>query len=395
MSLFDHISLAPADPILGLTASYFSDPREKKVNLGVGYYKDDSLKTPIMQSVKEAEKIILDSQPSKEYLPIEGDKLLIDKVGALVFGACFWESQRHRIAGFQTLGGTGALKIGGTFFEHLLARPLFLPSPTWPNHRAVFNGCRLSVAEYPYYEHKTAQIKCEMLCRLFEETVQQSIIVLHASCHNPTGCDPSMQQWSAIAESLAKNNHIPFFDFAYLGLGRGIEQDASAVRLFAQKDFEMCVAFSAAKCFSLYGERVGALFIVAKNSRNAEHIASRVKQLIRANYSNPPRHGAAIVAHILSDSLLRAKWQEELEGMRKRIYTLRNRFAQRLQTEGYDCDSIRQGLGMFTLLKSTPDQVQKLSREYGIYMPSDGRINICGLNEKNIDYVIEALKEIL
>jgi aspartate/tyrosine/aromatic aminotransferase len=393
MPFFERVPLAPPDPILGLTASYLADSREKKVNLGVGYYKDEMLRTPIMQCVKKAEKILWESEPNKEYLPIDGHKALVEKVGEMVFGHAFWKKEQSRIAGFQTIGGTGALKIGGTFCKEEVDRPLFIPLPTWPNHRTVFTGCHLRVESYPYYDLKTDQLVCDPFIAFLEKREEESIIVLHASCHNPTGQDPSMKQWEAIAEVMRRKKLIPFFDFAYQGFGEGLDEDAKAVRLFAQSGFEMFVAVSSAKNFSLYGERVGALFILAQTAKSAEHITSRVKQMIRTNYSNPPKHGAAVVAHILCDAPLHEQWRIELHHMRERIHRMRNALAERLiqRSETRDFQHLKNGLGMFCFTGLDGPQVERLDLEYGIHMPRDGRINVCGLNQNNIDYVVDSI----
>ncbi|HEY2810163.1 MAG TPA: amino acid aminotransferase [Rhabdochlamydiaceae bacterium] len=393
MHFFEQVPLAPPDPILGLISAFHADPRENKVNLGVGYYRDACMRTPIMACVKEVEKILVESESNKEYLAIDGHRALIDKLGALVFGEGFWESEQNRIAGFQTLGGTGALKVGGTFFQEEMPRPVLLPFPTWPNHRNVFKGCHLPVEEYPYYSRETNTLELDKMRKDFSQREAGCIVVLHASCHNPSGCDPTLEQWEELAKCLLKHSHIPFFDFAYQGLGAGVAEDAVAVRLFAEKGCEMCVAFSAAKNFSLYGERVGALFIIAKNSKTKEHIHSRVKQMIRANYSNPPRHGAAIVAHILSDPSLKSHWMLEVKHMRERIDAVRKDFSERLMAKNRERDFsyVQKGKGMFCMSGLTKAHVDALIAEYGIYMPSDGRINLCGISQGNSDYVINAL----
>jgi aspartate aminotransferase len=396
MSFFEHVPMAPPDPIFGLTAEFFADPREQKVNLGVGYYKDEMLRTPILKSVKEAERIILESEPNKEYLPIEGHGALIDKVGELVFGEKFWETEKGRIAGCQTIGGTGALKIAGTFCKEEFDKPLFLPSMTWPNHRGVFKACRLHVEDYPYYDEDSHVLAFDALCVFLEKCERKSIILLHAICHNPTGIDPSLEEWKRIASIMDKKELVPFFDFAYQGLGMGIDEDAAAVRYFAERGFEMFVAFSAAKNFSLYGERVGALFIVSKVAKTKEHILSRVKQMIRTNYSNPPRHGAELVAHILCDADLKNLWKEELDGMLRRIQFVRRELVDRLnrQAKMHNFTHLKNGHGMFCCAGLDELQVNRLRREGAIYMPLDGRINVCGLNENNLDYVVESIVKV-
>lgn len=395
MSFFDKVILAPPDPILGLTEAYLADSRVNKVNLGVGYYKDNMLRTPILDSVKMAEKILLESEPNKEYLPIVGHRALIEKVGEMLFGFTFWEKERARIAGFQAIGGTGALKIGGTFFKEELDSSVWIPAPTWPNHRGVFAGCGLKVDSYPYYDKKKHGIAFDALCAFLEQRERGSIVLMHASCHNPTGCDPSLEEWKTLRAIFAEKELIAFFDCAYQGFAQGLEADAEGLRHFAESGLEMLVAFSAAKNFSLYGERVGALFILTKDPMRKERVESRVKQMIRTNYSNPPKHGAAIVAHILQDAKLKKQWAHELNSMRDRIQNMRTALANRLTSKGQrDFMRVKTGMGMFCFMGLTEQQVERLVVEYGIHMPRDGRINVCGLNENNIDYVVDAILKV-
>lgn len=395
MSLFEETPPAPSDPILGLTAAYLADPRKKKVNLGVGYYKDESLRTPILGCVKEAEKVLFESEPDKEYLPIEGHRMLVAKLGELVFGAPFWAKEHNRIAGFQTVGGTGALKIGGTFWKERVDRPIYLPTPTWPNHRGVFAGCGIGVHQYPYYNQETHALEIGKTLSFLRRLEPNSLILFQASCHNPTGRDPTSDEWRAIADVVMERKCIPFFDFAYQGLGEGIAEDGKAIRLFAERGCEMLVAYSAAKNFSVYGERVGALFIVAESIKVAERVMGRTKQLIRIHYSNPPRHGASIVAYILDDGRLRALWEEEMTKMRGRLVHLRKNLGESLMAKGgtRDFHHLLKGHGMFCFTGLTETEVDRLISECGIYMVRDGRINLCGLNAHNIGYVVESIHE--
>lgn len=393
MSLFEQTPLAPPDPILGLTAAYLADVRAEKVNLGVGYYKDESLRTPILRCIKAAEKIILESEPDKEYLPIEGNAALIERVGELVFGTQFWNEERGRIAGFHTIGGTGALKIAGMFCKEQIDKPLYLSMPTWANHRGVFAGCGIAVHHYPYYDKEKHTLEIDKMLSFLRTLEPKSLILLHASCHNPTGCDPTLQEWEAIADVMIERGLIPFFDFAYQGLGQGIAEDREAVHLFAQKGCEMIVAYSVAKNFSVYGERVGALFILTENGKIAERVTSRMKQLIRITYSNPPRHGATLVAHILSDKELRVLWEEEVGAMQRRIASLRKELTERLIAKGgaRSFHHLLKSQGMFCFLGLTESEVECLMTEHAIYMVRDSRINLCGLNAKNINYVVDAI----
>lgn len=393
MSFFEKVLLAVPDPILGLTAAFRSDPREKKVNLGVGLYKTENLKTIVQESVKLAETFLLEEEKSKEYLPIDGDKLYLDQMGDLVFGREIWKKEKDRIACFQAVGGTGALKIGGTFLKEEENHPIWIPNPTWPNHSGVFSHCGLMVEEYPYYDKKNRSLDFEKMLSYLKKLAPGSIILLHAVCHNPTGCDPSEEQWEILCDLFKTKQLLPFFDFAYQGFGQGIEEDAKNIRRFLNAGMEMLVAVSNAKNLSLYGERTGCLFIVSDSKNIAEKITSRMKQMIRVNYSSPPMHGAKIAAHIFSTPSLRCKWEQELGEMRERILLMRL-----LLTEGLACkspkndfSSIGKAAGMFSFTGLDKPQVEKIRVEYGIYMPSDGRINVCGLNRSNLDYVVDAI----
>lgn len=385
-SFFEKVPLAPPDAILGLTLAFQNDPRPAKVNLGVGVFKTQELRTPVLSCVKSAEAALLDLEKTKEYLPIEGDALFIDQIGGLIFGDAFWDKENKRIAGFQTVGGTGALKVGGTFLKEEAERPVWLSTPTWTNHIGVFASCGMKIERYPYYKAFEKMIAC------LESLSEGSIVVMHASCHNPTGWDLNADQWKTLLPLFKRKRLIPFFDCAYQGFGRGLDEDAAAIRLFAREGLEMLVAVSNAKNFGLYGERVGALYIVAETAVIAEHISSRVKQVIRAIYSNPPMHGAKIVAHILSTSSLRKTWEEELNAMRQRINSLRISLCDHL---GEEYSHLKEGKGMFVYSGLHQSQVDRLKTEYGIYMPSDGRINVCGLNQDNLDYVVDAIKRVI
>lgn len=398
MGFFERVPLAPPDPILGLTAAFFGDERENKVNLGVGLYKTEDLKTPVLRSVKMAELAILRGEKSKGYLPIDGERLYLEEMGALVFGKQAWSGEKTRIASFQTVGGTGALKIGGTFLKEEADHPIWISAPTWPNHRGVFSHCGLRVEEYPYYDASRHALDFEKMVACLEKLTPGTIVVLHAACHNPTGSDPSREQWQTLCTLFKSKKLIPFFDLAYQGFGSGVEEDAEALRLFMQSGLEMLVAVSNAKNMSLYGERVGSLFIVAESAKNAEHIASRVRQIIRTIYSNPPMHGAKITAFILHNPTLRQQWEEELNAMKERIHAMRQLFVKKLAANKVgsgDFSYLKDGKGMFGFTGLDKVQVEKMKVDYGIYMPHDGRINVCGLNPSNVDYVVSAIVDLM
>ncbi len=396
MSFFDKVPLAPPDPIFGVIAAFQKDPRKEKINLGAGIYKTEDLRTPILASVKAAEKAVLESEESKDYLPIEGDRNYFEGMGGLVLGKEIWAKEKERIAAFQTVGATGALKIGGTFLKEEAENPVLIPDPTWPNHRAVLTHSGLKVENYPYYDAKKHKIN-ENLIPFLEKLNPGTILVLHGSCHNPTGCDPTLEQWKELCAVIKAKRLIPFFDFAYQGLGRGLDEDAEAIRYFVKNGIEMLLAVSNAKNLALYGERAGCLFIVSESAKIAEHIISRVKQMIRTNYSNPPIHGARVAAYLLGNDALRKKWEGELKEMRERIHRLRLDLYERLaaKKKNSDFSHFKRGQGMFCYTGMTKEEVERITEQYAIYLPKDGRINICGLTQKNLDYVVDAIATVM
>ncbi len=396
MGFFENVPLVPPDPILGLTIAFQNDTRKNKVNLGVGIYNTEELKTPVLQSVKLAEAFLLEREENKKYLPISGDPLYLDRLGGIVFGDDFWTKEKERIASFQTVGGTGALKTGGIFIKEELGSSVWISTPSWPNHRGVFLHCGLKVEAYPYYDKLSRSLDYEKMIFCLEKLSPGSVVVLHAACHNPTGCDLSSLQWNKLLDLFKAKKLIPFFDFAYQGFGSGIQEDARAIRLFSGSGLEMFVAVSNAKNLSLYGERVGALYIVSESAVHVKHISSRVKQMIRTNYSSPPIHGAKVAAHIFSSASQRLLWEGELAEMRERIQRVRLLFAERLaqKIQAVDFNAIEKGNGMFSYIGLEKLQVERLTAEYGIYMPSDGRINVCGLNYSNMDYVVDAIEAV-
>lgn len=389
MSTFDHVLLAPPDPILDLTRAFSSDPRTDKINLGVGLFKDAQLQTPILCSVKQAESLLFEEEMSKAYLPIEGEHSYLEATGALVLGLQLWAREKERISAFQAPGGTGALKIGATLIQEEAKAPVFISSPTWPNHKGVFLSAQLAVATYPYYDFKSHGIDFDLLCDFLRTLPPAAVIVLHACCHNPTGTDFTKEQWKTLSRCLKEKGHIPFFDCAYQGFGEGLEEDVWAVRYFVEAGHDMLIAISHSKNLSLYAERVGALLVVANSKKVSEAVSSRVKQMIRTIYSNPPLHGAKVAAKVLSLPSLRSLWESEVIAMRERLIEMRSLLASSLSLS-----HLLKGKGLFGFLGLDQAQVERLVKEYGIYMPSDGRINICGLTPHNITRVVDALSSL-
>lgn len=397
MDFFQQVPLVPADPILGLTALFNSDSRPSKVNLGVGLYKADDLSCPIMACVKEAEKELLALETSKEYLPIDGDRQYVAKLGELVFGAQLWTEGHERICGVQTVGGTGALSLGATFIKQELLSSVFISHPTWPNHAGVFRAAGLQVDNYPYYDMGRHELQFDAMLEYLGALKEKSVVLLHASCHNPTGMDLSAQQWNVLAELFKQKGLLAFFDCAYQGFGKGLEEDVRAIRTFVQKGMQIMVAVSNSKNFSLYGERVGAFFVVTPSSEIREKIASRLKQMVRVNYSNPPLHGARIVAHVLSHPHLVKRWEHELTQMRQRIDGMRQQLVQKLASHHVriELEHLKNSQGMFCYSGLSKQQAERMCQEFGIYMTLDGRINVCGLTRANLDAVASAMFQVM
>ena len=394
---FHHVAPAVIDPIFGLTVVFEADLRPGKINLGVGQYRNDQLVTPVLESVKLAETFLLREEDSKEYLPIAGDTSFLNRVGALVFGEFFWAAEGKRVCGVQSLGGTGALRIGGEFLKHEVGERIAISDPTWPNHRGVFSRCGMVVETYPYYDIRTNTLEFDRMFQYLKNLIPGSIVVLQPCCHNPTGADLSLDQWKLLLKLFKENGLLPFFDFAYQGFGSSIEEDAKIIRLFAAEGMEMLVACSQSKNFGLYSERVGALYVVSESAKTAEAVLSKLKALVRTNYSNPPRHGAAIVAHILSTPVLKKIWEQEVQAMHSRIEKLRRDFvealASRSRKRNYLFLADRVGMFCFSGLKK--EEVERLQKEFAIYMPYDGRINIAGLSDENLISVVDAMIEVV
>lgn len=393
MSIFDPISPAPLDPIFGVIHAFQKDPRLSKVNLSVGLYRTLDLKTPILNCVKKAENALLDTEKSKEYLPIDGDPAYIHQVGMLVFGAKFWAKNSKRIHGMQAVGGTHALRIGGDFLKQEIGDTIYLSTPTWPNHRGVFARCGFKVEEYPYYDLKNAELRFDLVYNYLSALPPKSIVLLHACCHNPTGADLKIDEWQKLSSLFLAKGLIPFFDMAYQGFDKGVEEDVQAVRLFAEAGHEMLIAISFSKNFSLYAERVGALLTFASSEKAAQTCGSKIRSLVRTNISNPPKHGALIVEHVLKTPELKKEWEGELASMRERLIEMRHAFTSALVSKSgrKEFAVLNERTGLFCFSGLGEEAVERLAKEYGIYMPKDGRMNIAGLNWDNLDYVVDAI----
>ena len=397
-SLFASVELAPRDPILGLNEAFNADTRSTKVNLGVGVYYDDNGKLPLLAAVKAAEKARLEAMPARGYQPIEGLAAYNQAVQNLVFGATSSLVTEKRVITVEALGGTGALKIGADFLKRLQPNAkVVISDPSWENHRALFESAGFEVGTYAYYDAATQGVNFDGMKASLNALPAGTIVVLHACCHNPTGADLSDAQWAAVVELIKAKGLVAFIDMAYQGFAEGIDADAVALKLFAASGLQYFVSSSFSKSFSLYGERVGALSIVTASAEEATRVLSQVKRVVRTNYSNPPTHGGAVVAAVLSSPELRQQWEDELAGMRVRIRQMRNALVEKLQARGVakDVSFINRQRGMFSYTGLSAEQVERLKNEFGIYAVSTGRICVAALNSKNIDYVADAIATVL
>jgi aromatic-amino-acid transaminase len=398
MNLFSSVQLAPKDPIFGLTEAYTADQRPTKVNLGVGVYYTDEGKVPLLKAVLEAEKEIVAKESPRAYIPIEGPNPYNSAVQNLLFGANSALIKDGRVVTAECLGGTGALRVGGDFVKRLdTGAPAAISAPSWENHRGIFESAGYQVLEYTYFDPKTRGVDFDGMVKSLESFPAKTLVILHACCHNPTGADLTTEQWKKIISICQTRQLIPFLDIAYQGFADGIEEDGAAVRLFADSGMSFFVSSSFSKSFSLYGERVGALSIVTQSKEESTRVLSQLKRVIRTNYSNPPTHGAAIVATVLNSPKLRQMWEDELAEMRGRIKAMRQGLNQKLAAAGVqqDFSFIEAQRGMFSYSGLTADQVAKLQEQDGIYALSTGRICVAALNTKNLDRVAQAIARVL
>ena len=396
--MFETIEMAPADPILGLTEAFKKDPRPGKINLGVGIYKDADNNTPIFQCVKKAEERLLKQETSKTYLPIPGAPEYGAAVQALLFGADHEIRAGKRAVTAQAPGGTGALRIGGEFVKRMFpSARMWVSAPTWENHLGVFKAAGLDVQTYPYYDPANKSLAFSEMVEALKAVPKGDVVLLHACCHNPSGMDPDLAQWKTLAEVAHARGFLPFFDFAYQGLGDGIDEDAAGLRVFCRPGCELIVSSSFAKNFGLYCERAGALTVVASSEEVAQRAFSQLKICIRTNYSNPPSHGGSIVTTVLNDPELRALWQSEVKAMCVRIHDMRHLFVETLKAKGVkrDFSFITRQKGMFSFSGLTRPQVDVLRDKYAIYVVGSGRINVAAMTPANMEPLCQAMAEVL
>lgn len=399
--MFESVPMAPPDSILGLTEAFKRDPNPDKINLSVGVYCDEHGRTPILQCVKEAERRLLDKETTKTYLPIDGLPEFTRLIAQLLFAP---RGNGHplltsgRLAVSQTPSGTAALRVAADYIHKLHpGATVWLSQPTWPNHPQIFEAAGLPTRSYPYFDPATNSLAFDRMLAAIEQMPPGDVLLLHGCCHNPTGVDPTPDQWQAIAQAARRRNLLILMDLAYQGFGDGLAEDVVGLHALAEAGLEMLVASSYSKNFSLYCERVGALTVVAPDPDSASRVQSQIKTVIRANYSNPPAHGALIVTTILSDPQLRRQWELELAQMRDRIHRMRRLFVETLAAKGVRRDFsflIRQK-GMFSFSGLGPDQVDRLRREFSIYIVGNGRINVAGMTPANMDRLCSAIAQVL
>ncbi len=396
--MFSELKPVTTDPILGLMVAYRNDSNPLKVDLGVGVYKDEAGHTGILKCVKTAEKFRLENETSKTYQGMEGDVAYNTRISSLILGEEHQALDQNRVRVVQTPGGTGALRVAAEFIQQCKpAAVIWVSTPTWANHFALFGAAGLSTKEFPYYDYNRRGLLFDEMMATLKQASKGDVVLLHACCHNPSGMDLYREQWLQIAELALETGFTPLIDIAYQGFGDGLEEDAYGVRLLAEMLPEIIICSSCSKNFGLYRERIGACSIIAESPVISDAAFGLLQNIVRGIYSMPPAHGAAIVNTILSSSELTAQWQQELGEMRDRINGLRRDIAGKLSEKGAPSsfDFIRSQNGMFSFLGISPEQVERLKEDYSIYMVGSSRMNIAGISQKNIDYFAESVVSVL
>lgn len=395
--MFETLQALSPDAILGLMAMFRDDPRAQKIDLGVGVYRDEQGNTPILKTVTEAERRRFATETTKTYIGPPGTPGFNDLVRKLMFGGNHVVVKDQRVAGVQTPGGCGALRVGAELIKR--ARPdatIWVSDPTWANHVPLLGSAGIKIETYPYYNKDTHALNADAMLSALAKIPSGDLVLLHGCCHNPSGVDLKPAEWQAVARICNERGLLPFIDLAYQGLGDGLDDDAAGLRIMAEACPELIVASSYSKNFGLYRERVGALQIVTSSSAAVSVVQSQLDSVVRTSYSMPPAHGAAIVEIILGDEALNLAWVQELDEMRDRINGLRNALAERLgSATGQDFSFIRKQRGMFSFLGISPEQVSRLQKECGIYVVGSSRINVAGINNANVDYFLASCARIL
>jgi len=396
--MFNVLQTLPPDPILGLTTAFKADPRTRKIDLGVGVYKDEQGHTPVMAAVKAAERQFLDLEDTKSYIAQVGVEAFNQGILELVLGADHGALRDGRASAVMTPGGTGALRLCGELIKRMNpTASVWVGDPTWANHIPVLQGAGLKLVTYPYYDQSTSSIRFDEMLQALEGAAAGDVVLLHGCCHNPCGADLSRAQWQALADLMVRKNLLPFIDLAYQGFGEGLDEDAYGVRLMADKVPDVLVASSCSKNFGLYRERTGSVIAIAQSREKAEAAQSHVANIARAIYSMPPAHGGYLAGMILSDAQLRSEWVGELTTMRNRMNGLRSLFVSRMAEKGspVDFSFIEKQFGMFSFLGISAEQIKRLRDEYAIYIVGSSRINVAGISEADVDYLTDALISVL
>jgi len=396
--MFDAIEARPADPILGLSAAFKKDTNPNKIDLGVGVYKDESGNCPVMTAVKKAEKIKCEEEDSKAYIAQAGPESFIKHTLDLVLGNAHPVIREGRHSCVLAPGGSGSLRLAAEFINNTTpGAKIFVSDPSWPNHVPLLTSTGLTLEQYPYYDFASHSLDFDAMMSSLKTAKQGDLVLLHGCCHNPCGADLSQQQWQDVTDLALKNGFVPFIDMAYQGLGDGLDEDAYGARLMAEKLPELIICNSYSKNFGLYRDRVGAVTIITSNAETAQAVGSQVVATARQIYSVPPAHGAFLVAMILDDQDLTREWNDELTAMRNRINGLRRMLVERLQAIGVEKDFsfIQNEKGLFSFLGLNKEQVATLVKDYSIYLVGSSRINVAGINSKNLDYLAESISRVL
>jgi aspartate aminotransferase len=398
ISMFDHLNAVPPDPILGIIAAHAADSNPRKIDLGIGVYRDEHGNTPILKCVKKAEQILDSTQTTKTYLGPPGVKGFNSAITRLIFGADSSVLSEDRVRTVQTPGGTGALRVAADLIKAAMPdATVWVSDPTWANHDAIIEAAGLEMDFYPYFDGVNSQLRFDDMMNALRERGPGDVVLFHACCHNPCGVSPNPEQWETITDLAAERGFTPMVDMAYMGFERSIEEDTLSVRLFAEKCPELILASSCSKNFAVYRERVGAISVVCQNSGKASDVLTVINSLTRKNYSMPPTHGTGIIDIILHDDELTELWRSEVTGMRNRINSLRKTLSEKITAAGIEKDFsfLQRQTGMFSFLGLSVDQVRRLREEYSIYTVDSARVNIASFNNSNIDYFVQALKTIL
>jgi aromatic-amino-acid transaminase len=395
-SAFGRVESRPPDTVFGLWSEYQQDERRHKVNLGVGVYTDDSGRIPLLHSVARIEDQLASEKRTKSYLPMEGSSKYRELVSQLVFGSQHQALCDGRIATVQTIGGSGAVRIGAEFLQRQFPKATaYLSEPTWENHRALFQAAGMQIGVYPYYDPASGRLRFEAMMTAFRQIPLRSVVVMQPCCHNPTGVDLSTEQWNALTPLLLQRELIVFMDMAYQGFGQSLEEDTYAIRLLANAGVSMLVGTSFSKNLAIYGERCGSLSVVCESAEVAERVLSELRHVIRGNYSSPPSWGSLIVEQILSNSRYRAEWASEVDAMRRRVQEMRRGLQDRLLSlRPYLCADLVNQKGMFSLLRLSEEQADVLREQFGIYILRSGRCCLAALTPDSLPLVAGALASV-